>query len=111
MSQVFVEAQHEGPSLRPGDLDLLDRLEAYWNPIKRLIQGMTTGLQRGIYLSGPAGIGKTFLVTKILNEIGADYRHHTVRISTPALFMEMMKLPYGIHIVEDIGSLLTSAMN
>ena len=96
-----------------GELEFTDEeavhLASWENQVKIIrvrVGQCVSGKITGFYLWGEGGRSKSYTVLKILDELGAEYRHHQGRLSAVGLVQELEEFPNACHVIEDLERLL-----
>lgn len=85
-----------------------DRRAILENAVQSVVKGFTTAL----FVWGPPGLGKSHLLTVMLDGIaGNGWRHHTAHSTPKALFMSLAQEPSAIHLYEDCERLLKTDLS
>ncbi len=80
-------------------LDAIDRRERV---LVTQVQAVAQGYQTGAFAWGPGGLGKTHIITRVLEEIrGKAWRHHTSYATARSLIQSLAEYPEAIHLFED----------
>lgn len=70
------------------------------------IQGVVEGYVNACFVFGPAGLGKTHLITSRLDALlGKSWQHHTAYSTPKALMLAIAERPDSIHVFEDCEKL------
>jgi len=78
------------------------------NAVQSVVKGFTTAL----FVWGPPGLGKSHLLTLMLDGIaGNGWKHHTAHSTPKALFMSLVEQPAAIHLYEDCEKLLKTDLS
>ncbi len=73
--------------------------------LKDRITAVAKGLQTGLYVYGPGGIGKTHTVLGQLDRLGADYCLFNARMTGKGLFLALKEAPDRVFVLEDMERL------
>lgn len=66
------------------------------------VQGVVEGYVNACFVYGPAGLGKTHLITSRLDALlGKGWQHHTAYSTPKALMLAIAERPSAIHVFED----------
>lgn len=92
--------------------ELLDHVNSRRNTLEQCIMGVVKGFTPAMFVWGPPGLGKSHLLTTILDG-AADkgWRHHTAHSTPKALFMSLQNDPHAIHLYEDCEKLLKTDLS
>jgi hypothetical protein len=90
----------------PDNCQLLDSLNRKLALLKDRVRSVVAGYHTGLYLCGVAGLGKSYSVTKQLEELGADYRLFNARMTAKGLFLALQNAPDTVHVLEDMERLV-----
>jgi hypothetical protein len=84
------------------------RRAIFQSAVISVVKGFTSAL----FVWGGPGLGKSHLLTTILDGVaGTGWRHHTAHSTPKALFMTLMEEPYAIHLFEDCEKLLKTDLS
>jgi hypothetical protein len=76
------------------------------------VQSIVKGFTSAMFVWGPPGLGKSHLLTTMLDGIaGHGWRHHTAYTTPKAMFMALMEEPYAIHLYEDCERVLKTDLS
>ena len=84
----------------------LAHYEAKLHLVRDFTRQVAGGDQTGFYLWGRAGIGKSWTVIEVLQELGCDYRLSNTQVTPRALFDLLHRHPDAIHLFEDVEYLV-----
>lgn len=92
--------------------ELLGQIDGRRNTLEQGIMGVVKGFSPAMFVWGPPGLGKSHLLTTILDG-AADkgWRHHTAHSTPKALFMSLQNDPHAIHLYEDCEKLLKTDLS
>jgi hypothetical protein len=91
---------------------LLDAVEARRRTIEDAVQSVVKGFTSALFVWGPPGLGKSHLLTVMLDGIaGNGWRHHTAHSTPKALFMSLAAEPSAVHLFEDCEKLLKTDLS
>src|SRR5208282_1469979 len=80
--------------------------------LENAVSGVAKGFTSALFLWGPPGLGKSHLLTVMLDGIaGGGWKHHTAHSTPKALFMSLLEAPAAIHLYEDCEQLLKTALS
>jgi hypothetical protein len=91
--------QDESPRPDPKHLQSLERKLIQ---IRDRVRQVIDGRHYGFYLYGEGGLGKSFNVTRELEEQKASYQHFNSRITAKGLFLALRGHPDAVHLIEDV---------
>lgn len=87
------------PTLLAKCLTALGKREAV---LTAQIQAVCQGYTTACFVHGPGGLGKSHLITSILEAMkGKAWKHHTSYVTPKALMMTIAEYPESIHLFED----------
>jgi len=76
------------------------------------VQSVVKGFSSALFVWGPAGLGKSHLLTVMLDGIaGNGWRHHTAHSTPKAMFMSLLQEPAAIHLYEDCEKILKTDLS
>lgn len=91
---------------------LLENIEKRRGILENALQGVVKGFTSALFVWGPPGLGKSHLLTTMLDGIaGNGWRHHTAHSTPKALFMSLVQEPSAIHLYEDCEKLLKTDLS
>jgi hypothetical protein len=93
--------EHSSPTAK----DALASLDKKLSLVEDRVTAVANGLQAGLYLFGPGGIGKSFTVLTRLEEMEASYKLFNSRMTAKGLFRALARAPDAVHVLEDIERL------
>jgi hypothetical protein len=71
------------------------------------VLSVVKGFSPALFVWGAPGLGKSHLLTTMLDGIaGAGWKHHTAHSTPKALFMSLMSDPHAVHLFEDCEKML-----
>ena len=71
------------------------------------VLSVSKGFTSALFVWGSPGLGKSHLLTTMLDGIaGAGWKHHTAHSTPKALFMSLASDPHAIHLYEDCEKML-----
>ena len=92
--------------------DLLAGIEKRRAILENAVLGVVRGFTSALFVWGPPGLGKSHLLTTMLDGIaGAGWRHHTAHSTPKALFLSLYAEPAAIHLYEDCERLLKTDLS
>lgn len=66
------------------------------------VSAVAQGYQPGAFVYGPGGLGKTHIITRVLEEMsGKSWQHHTSYSTAKALMISLAQFPDQVHLFED----------
>lgn len=78
--------------------------------LESALETVVKGYTPALFVYGPAGLGKTHLLTTMLDGMGAgQWKHHTAYSTPKALFLALAESPSAIHLFEDCERLMKLA--
>jgi hypothetical protein len=92
--------------------ELLSQIEGRRNVLEQAVMSVVRGFTPAMFVWGPPGLGKSHLLTTILDG-AADkgWRHHTAHSTPKALFMSLQNDPAAVHLYEDCEKLLKTDLS
>ena len=76
------------------------------------VTAIVGGFQSAMFVWGPPGLGKSHLLTSILDAVaGRGWVHHTAHSTPRALFMSLAENPAAVHLYEDCEKLLKTDLS
>lgn len=91
---------------------LLDAIEKRRAIMENAVSSVSKGFTSALFVWGPPGLGKSHLLTVMLDGIaGPGWRHHTAHSTPKALFMSLCEEPNAIHLYEDCEKLLKTDLS
>jgi hypothetical protein len=80
--------------------------------LENAVMGVVKGFSSALFVWGPPGLGKSHLLTIMLDGCaGKGWRHHTAHSTPKALMMSIMEEPNAIHLFEDCEKLLKTDLS
>jgi hypothetical protein len=93
-------------------VQLLAGIEKRRAILENAVLGVAKGFTSALFVWGPPGLGKSHLLTVMLDGIaGAGWKHHTAHSTPKALFMSLVADPTSIHLYEDCERLLKTDLS
>lgn len=90
----------------------LDAIEKRRAILENAVLSVAKGFTSALFVWGSPGLGKSHLLTLMLDGIcGAGWRHHTAHSTPKALFMSLVQEPDAIHLYEDCEKLLKTDLS
>lgn len=87
--------------------DLLTRVCERAKIIETAVQSVVQGYTPALFVHGPPGLGKTRMLTTMLDGLaGKSWRHHTAYSTPKALMLSLAEDPSAIHLFEDCERML-----
>ena len=91
---------------------LLDGVDARRKTVESAVMAVVKGFSPACFVWGPPGLGKSHLLTMLLDgAAGQGWRHHTAHSTPKALFMSLQNDPAAIHLYEDCERLLKTDLS
>ena len=91
---------------------LLEGIEQRRAILENAVMAVVKGFTSALFVWGPPGLGKSHLLTVMLDGIaGKTWRHHTAHSTPKALFMSLLEEPNAIHLYEDCEQLLKTLLS
>jgi len=76
------------------------------------VQSVVKGFSSALFVWGPPGLGKSHLLTVMLDGIaGSAWRHHTAHSTPKAMFMSLLQEPNAVHLYEDCEKILKTDLS
>lgn len=86
---------------------ILERVSAKAKILETAVQSVVEGYTPALFVCGKPGLGKTHLLTTILDGLcGQGWKHHTAYSTPKALFMTLAEMPNAVHLYEDCEPIL-----
>jgi hypothetical protein len=80
--------------------------------LENALLGVVKGFSTALFVWGPPGLGKSHLLTIMLDGLASNgWRHHTAHSTAKALFMSLANEPSAIHLYEDCERLLKTDLS
>lgn len=80
--------------------------------LENAVLGVVRGFNSALFVWGPPGLGKSHLLTLMLDGIaGKGWRHHTAHSTPKALVMSIAEDPAAIHLFEDCERMLKTDLS
>lgn len=91
---------------------LLKAVEGRRHTLEQGIMSVVRGFTPAMFVWGPPGLGKSHLLTVMLDgAAGQGWKHHTAHSTPKALFMSLQNDPAAIHLYEDCERLLKTDLS
>lgn len=92
--------------------DLLSAIEGRRNTLEQMVMSVVKGFTPAMFIWGPPGLGKSHLLTTMLDG-AADrgWRHHTAHSTPKAMFLSLQNDPDAIHLYEDCERVLKTDLS
>jgi hypothetical protein len=87
------------------DNTAVQNLENKIKMLKDRVAGVVHGFNFGLYAYGAGGLGKSYIVTQQLEQLRAEVRQYTSRVTAKGLFKGLSKATEAIHLIEDVERL------
>jgi hypothetical protein len=82
--------------------ELIAKIDKRRSILETQVQSVVKGFTSAMFVWGPPGLGKSHLLTTLLDGIaGNGWRHHTAYTTPKAMFMALLEEPSAIHLYED----------
>jgi hypothetical protein len=86
---------------------LLETVNERAKVIETGVQAVVSGYQPAMFVWGPPGLGKTRMLTTLLDAlVGKGWRHHTAYATPKALILSIADQSQSIHLFEDCEAML-----
>lgn len=90
----------------------MDRIDKRRSILETQVQSVVKGFTSAMFVWGPPGLGKSHLLTTMLDGIaGTTWKHHTAYTTPKAMFMSLMEEPYAVHLYEDCERVLKTDLS
>lgn len=91
---------------------LTERVDKRRLILEQALQSVCKGFTSAMFVWGPPGLGKSHLLTTMLDAIaGSGYVHHTAHATPKAIFMSLLQSPAAIHLFEDCERVLKTDLS
>lgn len=81
---------------------VLNGLEERRRVLEVQVQAVAQGFTSALFCWGPPGLGKSYVLTTLLDGIcGTGWRHHTAYSTPKGLFLQLAEAPNAVHLFED----------
>src|SRR5258708_4958438 len=91
---------------------LLAKVDGRRKMLETSVQAVVQGYSPALFCWGPAGLGKTHLLTTMLDGLLlGGWRHHTAYSTPKALMLSIAEQPGAIHLFEDCERLLKTDLS
>jgi hypothetical protein len=91
---------------------LLERVNERGRTLETAVAAVVQGYQSALFIHGPPGLGKTHLLTTMLDGLaGKGWRHHTAYSTPKALMLSIAEEPAAIHLFEDCEAMLKMGLS
>jgi hypothetical protein len=91
---------------------MLARIEERRKILENSVVSVAKGFTSALFVWGSPGLGKSHLLTVMLDGIaGSGWRHHTAHSTPKALFQSLHENPNAIHLYEDCEKLLKTDLS
>jgi hypothetical protein len=92
--------------------ELLLTIEKRRAILENAVLGVARGFTSALFVWGPPGLGKSHLLTVMLDGIaGQGWRHHTAHSTPKALFLSLFQDPAAVHLYEDCEKVLKTDLS
>jgi hypothetical protein len=76
------------------------------------VRQVVDGFASALFVWGPPGLGKSHLLTTMLDALaGNQWMHHTAHSTPKALFLSLMEAPSSVHLFEDCEKVLKTDLS
>ena len=90
----------------------LDRINKRKAILESAVQSVVTGFSPAMFLWGPPGLGKSHVLTTLLDGLAAKgWIHHTAYSTPKALMLSIAESPTAIHVFEDCERMLKTDLS
>lgn len=90
----------------------LDRVEARRRILETSVQAVVQGFSPALFVWGPAGLGKTHVLTTLLDGLCPGvWKHHTAYSTPKALMLAIAESPASLHLFEDCEKMLKTDLS
>ncbi len=90
----------------------MERIDKRRSILETQVQSVVKGFTSAMFVWGPPGLGKSHLLTTMLDGIaGNGWRHHTAYTTPKAMFMALLEEPYAVHLYEDCERVLKTDLS
>lgn len=90
----------------------LDRVEARRRILETSIQAVVQGFSPALFVWGPPGLGKSHVLTTLLDGLTPGlWKHHTAYSTPKALMLSLAESPAAIHLFEDCEKMLKTDLS
>lgn len=85
----------------------LDRINGRREILETGVRQVVDGFASALFVWGSPGLGKSHLLTTMLDALaGSQWFHHTAHSTPKALFLSLMEAPASVHLFEDCEKVL-----
>jgi len=90
----------------------MERIDKRREILERGVQSVVKGFTTAMFVWGPPGLGKSHLLTTMLDGLaGSGWHHHTAYATPKALFQTLYDRPAAIHLFEDCEKVLKTDLS
>ena len=80
--------------------------------VENAVNGVAKGFSPALFVWGPPGLGKSHVLTTILDGVaGKGWYHHTAYSTPKALMLALAESPTGVHLFEDCERMLKTDLS
>lgn len=90
---------------------LLKQIEERRKIMENAVVSAAKGYTTALFIWGSPGLGKSHLLTVMLDGIVSGWKHHTAHSTPRALFMSLQNDPASVHLYEDCEKLLKTDLS
>jgi len=100
-------------NLKKGEQEnLLAAVEKRRSALEQAVNGVVKGFTSALFVWGPPGLGKSHMLTMLLDACaGKGWRHHTAYSTPKALVLSLAEDPTAVHLFEDCERLLKTDLS
>jgi len=92
--------------------DTLDKIEERRRIVETSVRSVTQGFCPALFLWGAPGLGKSHMLTSMLDGlIGKSWKHHTAYSTPKGLMLSLAENPSAIHVFEDCEKMLKTDLS
>jgi len=91
---------------------LTDKINKRREILETGVRQVVDGFASALFVWGPPGLGKSHLLTTLLDSLaGNQWLHHTAHSTPKALFLSLMEAPGAVHLFEDCEKILKTDLS